>query len=46
MMRTVLISITASFVLVSVWTINLVSYHPANDLNPLAPLKTTMTVKQ
>jgi hypothetical protein len=28
----------ASFVLVGVWTINLVSYHPATDLNPLAPL--------
>jgi hypothetical protein len=46
MMRTVLISITASFVLVSAWTINLVSYHPMNDLNPLAPLKTTVIVKQ
>jgi hypothetical protein len=46
MMRTVLISITASFILVSAWTINLVSYHPMNDLNPLAPLKTTVTVKQ
>jgi hypothetical protein len=46
MMRTVLISITASFVLVGAWTINLVSYHPAKDLNPLAPLKTTVIVKQ
>ena len=46
MMRTVLISITASVVLVSAWTINLVSYHPMNDLNPLAPLKTTVIVKQ
>jgi len=46
MMRTVLISITASFVLVSAWTINLVSYHPMNALNPLAPLKTTVIVKQ
>jgi len=46
MMRTVLISITASFILVSAWTINLVSYHPMNDLNPLAPLKTTVIVKQ
>lgn len=46
MIRTVLISITASFVLVGAWTINLVSYHPAKDLNPLAPLKTTLIVKQ
>ena len=46
MVRTVLISITASFILVSAWTINLVSYHPAKDLNPLAPLSTTMIIKQ
>jgi hypothetical protein len=46
MMRTILISVTASFVLVSAWTINLLSYHPANDLNPLAPLKMTVVVKQ
>ncbi len=46
MVRTVLISIAASFVLVSAWTINLVSYHPSKDLNPLAPLKTTVIVKQ
>ena len=38
MIRTVLISVTASFVLVGAWTVNLVSYHPATDLNPLAPL--------
>jgi hypothetical protein len=46
MMRTILISITASFVLVSVWTINLVSYHPVRDLNPMAPLTTSVIVKQ
>ena len=46
MMRTILISITASFILVGAWTINLVSYHPTKDLNPLVPLKTTMTLKQ
>jgi hypothetical protein len=40
MIRTVLISVTASFVLVGAWTVNLVSYHPATDLNPLAPLST------
>jgi hypothetical protein len=38
MIRTAIISVTASIVLVGAWTINLVSYHPANDLNPLAPL--------
>jgi hypothetical protein len=37
MIRTAIISITASFLLFGVWTINLVSYHPATDLNPLAP---------
>ena len=46
MLRTILVSIAASFVLVSVWTINLVSYHPAHDLDPLAPLKTTLIVQQ
>jgi hypothetical protein len=38
MIRTAIISVTASFVLFGAWTVNLVSYHPANDLNPLAPL--------
>jgi hypothetical protein len=46
MLRTILVSIAASFVLFSAWTINLVSYHPAHDLNPLAPLKTSVIVKQ
>ena len=40
MIRTAIISVTASFVLFGAWTVNLVSYHPANDLNPLAPLQT------
>jgi hypothetical protein len=39
MIRTAIISVTASDVLFGAWTINLVSYHPANDLNPLAPLR-------
>jgi hypothetical protein len=34
------ISVTASFVLFGAWTVNLVSYHPAGDLKPLAPLST------
>jgi hypothetical protein len=46
MLRTIIISITASFFLVGAWTINLISYHPANDLNPLAPLKATAALKQ
>ena len=38
MIRTAIISVTASLVLFGAWTVNLVSYHPAPDLNPLAPL--------
>jgi len=38
MVRTAIISVTASLVLFGAWTINLVSYRPATDLNPLAPL--------
>ena len=38
MIRTAIISITASFVLFGAWTINLVSYHPATDISRLAPL--------
>jgi len=40
MIRPAIISVTASFVLFSAWTVNLVRYHPATDLNPLAPLST------
>jgi len=40
MIRTAIISIAASFVLFGAWAVNLVSYHPATDLNPLAPLST------
>jgi hypothetical protein len=38
MIRTAIISVAASVVLFGAWTINLVSYQPANDLNPLARL--------
>lgn len=38
MVRTAIISVIASFVLVGAWTVSLVSYHPATDLTPLAPL--------
>src|SRR5262249_8120982 len=42
MIRAAIISMTASFVLFGVWTVNLISYHPATDLNPLAPLNTNI----
>jgi hypothetical protein len=44
MTRTILISITAFFLIAGAWTINLVTYHPATDqgLNPLSPA--TLTV--
>ncbi len=45
MIRTAIISVTASFVLFGAWTVNLVSYHPAKDLNPLAPLSTSVDWK-
>ena len=38
MIRTTIVSVTASFVLFGAWAVNLVTYHPATDLNPLAPL--------
>ena len=37
MIRTAVISVTASFVLFGAWAVNLVSYHPAPNLN-WAPL--------
>ncbi len=43
MIRTAIISVIASFVLVGAWTVNLVSYHPATDLNPLAPLSKSIS---
>jgi len=40
MTRTILISVTAFFLIASAWTINLVTYHPAADqgLDPLTPV--------
>jgi hypothetical protein len=38
LIRTVIISVTAAFALFGAWAINLVSYHPAPDLNRLAQL--------
>jgi hypothetical protein len=38
MIRTAIVSVTASFVLFGAWAVNLVSHQPATDLNPLAPL--------
>ncbi len=40
MIRTAIISVTALFVLFGAWAISLISYHPATDLNLLAPLRT------
>ena len=45
MIRTAIISVVASFVLVGAWTVNLVSYHPSPDLNPLAPLSSNVDGK-
>lgn len=42
---TTIICVTAIFVVVGAWTVNLVSYHPATDLNPLAPLGTNVDWK-
>jgi hypothetical protein len=42
MIRTTIISVIVSFVVVGVWTVNLVSYHPATDLNPLASFGTNV----
>jgi len=42
MIRTTIISVIVSFVVGGVWTVNRVSYHPATDLNPLAPFVTNV----
>lgn len=44
MTRTIVISVTAFFLIAGVWSVNLVTYHPATDqgLNPLSPV--TLTV--
>jgi len=41
MIRTAIISVIVSFVLFGAWTVNLVSYHPATDINSLAPQSTS-----
>ena len=39
MIRTAIISVTAApFLLFGAWAVNLVSYHPAPNLNSLTPL--------
>ena len=38
MIRTAIVSVAASFILFGAWAVNLVSYHPATDLTPLARL--------
>jgi hypothetical protein len=42
MIRTAIISFTASFLLFGAWAVNLVSYHPAPNLNPLVPLSASV----
>ena len=46
MIRTAIISVTASFVLFGAWTVNLVSYHPATDLNPLVAAERQLRLKK
>lgn len=39
MTRTIVISVAAFVLIASAWTINLVSYHPADQgVNPLSPV--------
>jgi hypothetical protein len=44
MTRTILISVTAFFLIAGAWTVNLVTYHPAVDqgVNPLSPVSFTV----
>jgi len=45
MIRTAITTVTATFLIFSVWAINLVSYHPPGYLIPLAPLSLDATWK-
>ncbi len=46
MTRTILISITAFFMIAGAWTVNLVTYHPMDQgLNPLSPVTLTGEVR-
>lgn len=43
MASTIITSVTASFLLVAAWGVNLVCYHPQTDsLDPLAPINMTV----
>ena len=44
MTRTILISITGFMLMASIWTANLVVYHPSPAItpNPLAPMSSTV----
>jgi hypothetical protein len=42
MIRIAIVSVIASFALVGVWTADLVSHHPAMELNPLASPSTSI----
>jgi hypothetical protein len=47
MTRTIIVSITALFLMAGAWTANLVCYRPApaDALNPLAPINSTVAWK-
>ncbi len=45
MIRTAIISVLASLILFGALTVDLVSYHPATGLDPLAPLSTNFDWK-
>lgn len=43
MARTIVISVTAFFLIASAWSVNLVTYHPGSPgLNPLSPVSVTL----
>ena len=43
MARTLVLSVTAFFLIASAWSVNLVTYHPGGQgLNPLSPVSLTL----
>jgi hypothetical protein len=43
MARTIVISVTAFFLIAGAWSVNLVTYHPGGPaLNPLSPVNLTL----
>jgi hypothetical protein len=41
MTRTLLISVSAFFMIAGVWAANLVCYHPQQGLDPMSPISIT-----